>query len=197
MREIIFALFVPLLVTAAAAAQTKNAGALVQQTGWEEFAPEGADFSILFPTKPVEAITEKTNYTLHSFTSVAGRGTYVASYTDYKQIKLEPAAFLIANRDRFIKSMQATLVSNREITLNGYAGIEFTGVNSAANIRSQVFLVGNRLFQTATMILKDVDQTTYVNRFFDSFKFSHKEAPKAQEPQEAQKAQEVLTRLEY
>jgi hypothetical protein len=190
MRKIIFALLVSFLVIAEAGGQTKNAGALVQQTGWEEFAPEEGGFSVLFPTKPVEAITEKTNWTLHSFTSVAGRGTYVASYTDYKQIKLEPAAFLIANRDRFNKSMQATLVSNREITLNGHTGIEFTSVNSAANIRSQLFLVGNRMFQTVTMILKDVDQTTYVNRFFDSFKLSHKEAQKAQEPQE------VLTRLE-
>ncbi len=172
MRKITIALLVSLLVTTVAAAQTKNTGALVEQTGWEEFAPEGAGFSILLPTKPVEAITEKTNYTLHSFTSVAGRGTYVASYTDYKQIKLEPAAFLIANRDRFNKSMQATLVSNREITLNGHTGIEFTSVNSAANIRSQLFLVENRLFQTVTMIFKDVDQTTYVNRFFDSFKLT-------------------------
>ena len=131
MRKFILPLLVLLLVITEAAAQK-------EQTGWEEFAPEGGGFSILFPTKPVEAITEKTNYTLHSFTSVAGRGTYVASYTDYKQIKLEPAAFLLANRDRFIKSMQATLVSNREITLNGHTGIEFTSVNSAANIRSQL-----------------------------------------------------------
>jgi hypothetical protein len=165
MRKIIFALLVSLLVFTKAAAQT-------EQTGWEEFAPEGGGFSILFPTKPVEAINKKNNYTLHSFTSVAGRGTYVASYADYQQIKPEPAAFLIANRDRFNKSMQATLVSSREITLNGHTGIEFTSENPAANIKSQIFLVGNRLFQTATMIFKDVDQTTYVNRFFESFKFT-------------------------
>lgn len=172
MRKIFLALLVSLLVIAEAAAQTPKPTPQTNQTGWEEFTSEVGGFSILFPTKPIEATTAKTNYTLHSFTSVAGRGTYVASYTDYKQIKLEPAAFLLANRDRFNKSMQATLVSNREITLNGHTGIEFTSVNSAANIRSQLFLVGNRLFQTVTMILKDVDQTTYVNRFFDSFKLT-------------------------
>ena len=193
MRKFFLALLVSLLVIAEAAAQdpkAPQAKTKTDQTGWVEFGPEGGGFTILFPTQPIEATTAKTNYTLHSFTSVAGRGTYVASYADYKQIKLEPAAFLISNRDSFIKSMQATLVSNREITINGHTGIEFTSVNSAANIRSQLFLVENRLFQTVTMILKDVDQTTYVNRFFDSFKFSHKEA---QEPQEAQK---VLNRLE-
>ena len=174
MRKTIVALLVSLLVITEAAAQKPKASPQADQTGWEEFAPEGGGFSVLFPNKPIEATTTKTNYTLHSFTSVAGRGTYVASYADYVQIKAEPAAFLNANRDRFLKSMQATLVSNREITLNGHTGIEFTSVNSAANIRSQLFLVEKRLFQTVTMILKDVDQTTYVNRFFDSFKFSHK-----------------------
>jgi hypothetical protein len=182
MRKINLALLVLLLVIAETAAQdpksakAPKATTQADQTGWEEFAPEGGGFSILLPNKPIEATTAKTNYTLHSFTSVAGRGTYLASYTDYKQIKLEPAAFLIANRDRFNKSMQATLVSNREVTLNGHTGIEFTSVNSAANIRSQIFLVENRLFQTVTMILKDVDQTTYVNRFFDSFKLTTKPA---------------------
>ena len=169
MKKFLLPLLVALLVLTEAAAQTKNA---VNQTGWEEFTSEGGGFSILFPTKPIEATTTKTNYTLHSFTSVAGRGTYVASYAEYKQIKLEPAAFLISNRDRFIKSMQATLVSNREVTVNGHTGIEFTSENSAANIRSQLFLVENRLYQTVTMILKDVDHTTYVNRFFDSFIFT-------------------------
>jgi hypothetical protein len=165
MRKIIFALLVSLLVLTEAAAQT-------EQSGWEEFAPEGGGFSILFPTKPVETINKKANYTLHSFTSTAGRGTYVASYTDYQQIKSEPAAFLVANRDRFNKSLQATLVSSREITLNGHTGLEFTSEHPAANIKSQLFLVGNRLFQTATMVFRDVDQTTYVNRFFESFKFT-------------------------
>ena len=87
-----------------------TASAQTEQTGWEEFAPEGAGFSVLVPTKPVETITTKTNYTMHSFTTTAGRATYVASYTDYQQIKLGPAAFLNANRDRFNKALQATLM---------------------------------------------------------------------------------------
>ena len=177
MRKIFLALLVSLLVIAEAAAQdpkAPQAKTKTDPTGWEEFAPEGGGFTILFPTQPIEATTAKTNYTLHSFTAVAGRGTYVASYADYKQIKLEPAAFLISNRDRFNKSMQATPVSSREITVNGHSGLEFTSRNSAADIKSQIFLVGNRLYQTATVIMRDVDQTTYVNRFFESFKFTTK-----------------------
>jgi hypothetical protein len=174
MGKLIFPLLVSLFVITEAAAQSKPATSQADQSGWEEFAPEGGGFSVLFPTTPVKVITKKTNYTLHSFTSVMGRGTYVASYSDYEQIKGEPGAFLIANRDKFNKSMQATLVTNREITVNGHTGIEFTSEHPAANIRSQLFLVGNRLFQTVTMVFKDVDQATYVNRFFDSFKLRSK-----------------------
>lgn len=153
-------------VAVTAAAQT------TEQTGWVEFAPEGGGFSMLFPTAPVEAIKEKPTYTLHSFTTTAGRATYVASYTDYKEVKGDPAAFLISNRDRFITGLQATLISSREITLDGHTGLEFTSENPAANIKSQLFLVGKRLFQTATVVFKDVDQTRYVDRFFGSFKFA-------------------------
>ena len=155
------------LIAATASAQT-------EQTGWEEFAPEGAGFSLLVPTKPVEAIATKKNYTMHSFTTTVGRATYVASYTDYEQIKLAPAAFLTANRDRFNRGLQATLVSSREITVDGHTGIEFTSENPAANIRSQLFLIGKRMFQTASVVFKDTDQTREVNRFFDSFKFTAK-----------------------
>lgn len=151
-----------------------TASAQTEQTGWEEFAPEGGGFSMLFPTKPVETITEKSNYTMHSFATTAGRATYVVSYTDYKQIKLASAAFLNANRDRFNKGLQATLVSSREITVDGHTGIEFTSENPAANIRSQLFLIGKRMFQTASVVFRDVDQTREVNRFFNSFKFTTK-----------------------
>ncbi|HET9528653.1 MAG TPA: hypothetical protein VFO99_21005, partial [Pyrinomonadaceae bacterium] len=88
--------------------------------------------------------------------------------------KLDPATALIQNRDKFNKSFYATLVSSREITVDGHTGLEFTSESPAVNLKSQLFLIGKRLIQTATMVYKDVDQTTSVNRFFESFKFSTK-----------------------
>ena len=76
------------------------------------------------------------------------------------------------HRDRFNKSLQATLISSREITLDGHTGLEFTSETPAANVKSQLFLVGQRLFQTAAVVFKDVDQTRYVDRFFGSFKLT-------------------------
>ncbi|MND03744.1 hypothetical protein D3C83_237130 [compost metagenome] len=44
--------------------------------------------------------------------------------------------------------------------------------NPAANIKSQIFLVEKRLFQTATVVFKDTDQTEWTEKFFASFKFA-------------------------
>ncbi|HEY0726550.1 MAG TPA: hypothetical protein VGD38_00670, partial [Pyrinomonadaceae bacterium] len=96
---------------------------------------------------------------------------YVAAYSDFTEIKLKPAEFLLANRDRFNRGLQATLISSKEITLDGETGLEFVSENPAANIKSQLFLIGNRLFQTATVVPKDTNQTEWTDRFLASFKF--------------------------
>jgi hypothetical protein len=88
--------------------------------------------------------------------------------------KLDPATALTANRDKFNKSLQATLISSREITIDGHTGIEFTSETPAANVKSQLFLIGNRMYQTVAFVFRDVDETRNVNRFFDSFKFTEK-----------------------
>jgi hypothetical protein len=148
-----------------------------EQSPWVTFAPEGAGFSVSLPGKAVETIDKRPTFTLHSFTVTAGRATYVASYSDYQPGKLDPTKALTANRDKFNKSLQAKLMSSREIALNGHAGIEFTSETPAANVKSQLFLIGNRLFQTATFVFKDVDETRNVDRFFESFKFTTKTEP--------------------
>jgi hypothetical protein len=160
-----------LFVLSAVITATAQAQSQTDPHGWINFAPEGAGFSILFPTQPVENINKKTAYTLHSFTTNANRATYVAAYSDYEEIKLKPAEFLAANRDRFNKGLQATPISSREITVGGHTGLEFVSESPAANIRSQLFLVGNRLYQIVTMVLRDTDQTEWTDKFFASFKF--------------------------
>jgi hypothetical protein len=168
MHKLVFAFPISLLLFANAAAQT----AQTDPHGWINFAPEGGKFSILFPSQPVESINKKTAYTLHSFTTTANRATYAASYSDYQEIKLKPAEFLLANRDRFNKGLQATLVSSREITVDGHTGLEFLSENPAANIKSQLFLIENRLFQIVTVVFKDTDQTEWTDKFFASLKFT-------------------------
>jgi PsbP-like protein len=146
----------------------------VDEAPWVTLAPEGAGFSVSLPAAAMERVDTKTAYTMHAFTVVVGRATYVASYTDYEPGKLNAKTALTANRDKFNKNLQATMTSSREITIDGHTGLEFTSETPAHNVKSQLFLIGNRMFQTATVVYKDVDETRNVNRFFDSFKFTPK-----------------------
>ena len=146
----------------------------VELPPWVTLEPEGAGFSVSFPAAAMERIDKKASYTMHAFTVTLGRATYVASYSDYEPGKVKPKTALIANRDKFNKSLEATLTSNREITVGGNDGIEFTSETPAHNVKSQLFLIGNRMFQIATLVYKDVDETRSVDRFFGSFKFTQK-----------------------
>lgn len=149
-----------------------NVAAQSEQAPWVTLAPEGAGFSVSLPGQPDEKIDEKPSYTMHAFTLTVGRATYVASYSDYTPGKLDPKTALTANRDKFNKNLQATLITSREITLDGHTGLEFTSETPAVNLKSQLFLIGDRVFQTATLVFRDVDETRNVNRFFESFRFT-------------------------
>ena len=168
MRKLSFSLLVVLaLITSVSAQKTDLAP-------WFTLEPEGGGFTVLLPGAATEKIEKKASYTMHAFIATVGRATYVTSYSDYEPGKLDPKTALIANRDKFNKSLDATLISSGEVTLNGHAGIEFVSETPAHNVKSQIFLVGNRMFQIATLVYKDVDETRNVNRFFQSFKFTPK-----------------------
>ena len=137
---------------------------------WEKFEPEGSGFSVVMPGKPVEAITKRPKYTMHSFTVTLGKSIFSASYSDYiPEAKLDNNS-ITENIEKFNKSLSATLLTTREIKIDGYAGVEFTAETTAVNVKSRVFVIGNRMFQTVALVFRDVDDSISVNRFFDSFK---------------------------
>jgi len=146
----------------------------VEEAPWLTLAPEGAGFSISVPSEATERTITRPSYTLHSFTVNMGRVTFAASYTDYEKSDPDLNASLTANRDKFIKTLRGTLMSSRQITLDGHTGLDFTVDTPAMTVRSQVFQIGKRMFQTAALVFKDVDETRNVKRFFDSFKITLK-----------------------
>lgn len=137
---------------------------------WAKFEPEAAGFSVLMPGKPVETITKRPKYTMHSFTVTLGRTIFSAGYSDYvPEVKLDEA-FVSDNIEDFNKVLNSELLTKRAISIDGHTGFEFTGQTPALNVRSRVFARGNRMFQVVALVFKDVDDTIAVNRFFDSFK---------------------------
>jgi|SRR5678815_1024337 len=141
---------------------------LVQEDKWIRFSPTGSGFEIMLPSEPNEKVEKRANYITHMYSSTMGKTVYLISYSDYTTI---PEKALEANRDDFNKQMQATLLSSRNVELDGKTGLEFTSEISAANVKSRIFLVGNRLYQIAALVFKDTQDDKNVDRFFESFAF--------------------------
>jgi hypothetical protein len=87
-------------------------------------------------------------------------------------MKMNEAAELVANRDSFLKGVNAQLISSKEIKLDGRSGLEFTGEDERRLYKSRVYIFGNRVHQIATVSLKADADTANMDRFFASFAFT-------------------------
>lgn len=98
---------------------------------WQEYKAEDGSFSVQMPTKPIE--------TEHSQSTPAGpmqmhimmgdmkaQGAYVIAHMEYppNSQSVSPDMLLDFAVQRAVSNAGATLVSKREITLDGYQGIE-------------------------------------------------------------------------
>ena len=144
-----------------------------QQREWVKVAPLGAGFTVMMPTRPTEAVETKELFTVHSLVTTTGNTLLIAVYVDYApSMKMDEAAELAANRDNFLKGINARLVSSKEIKLDGRSGLEFTGEDDLRLYKSRVYILGNRVHQIATATLKDDQDMESVNRFLASFAFT-------------------------
>lgn len=144
-----------------------------QSTDWVKVAPIGSGFSVMMPVKPEEQVEQGSDLTTHIFGATTENGLYIAAYGDYApSVSLNADEELIASRDRFLKSLDAKLISTKNITFDGRHGIEFTGENGQASFKSRVFIFGNRVHQIAVAVFKGKDNSENVNRFLTSFEFT-------------------------
>jgi hypothetical protein len=147
------------------------------QSEWVKLAPVGGGFSVMMPGKADEDVKPADEFTSHLFTVTTDKAIYLVSYGDYApSIRLDVDGELIANRDNFLKGLNATLIESKKITMDGHAGLEFKGESSQASFKSRVYLFGNRVHQLAVAVFKGKDDTDNVNRFFAFFSFTDDQA---------------------
>ena len=145
----------------------------LQATDWVRVAPVGGGFTVMMPGKPEEEVKPGQDFTSHLFTVTTDKAIYLAAYADYApKIKLNVIAELVANRDNFLKALDAKLIDNKEITMDGHTGLEFTGESDQALFKSRVYLFGNRVHQIGVAVFKGKDDAANVDRFFGSFSFT-------------------------
>lgn len=144
----------------------------VQIVEWVRLAPSAGGFSITMPGKPEEEVQPGDDFTLHLYSVSTASGLYLASYGDYApRIHLDPAGELAANRDNFLKGLNARLIASKNISLDGHEGIEFTGESDSTFFSSRIYIIGNRVYQIATAIDSSKDDSANVERFLSSFEF--------------------------
>jgi len=149
------------------------------QSGWAQFSPEGGNFSISMPGNPKVEVENKIGpfgpYTSNLFSETKGGTFYLIGWTDYPtNVSLDVQGEINATRDNFLKSVNGTLIAEKEISLNGHPGLEFTAeMSSKFHVMSRIYVVGNRPYQILAVTPKYNDRTN-ANRFMWSFRLDLK-----------------------
>ena len=143
--------------------------------GWVKFTSPLGRFSVLMPEIPEDKAETVDSahgpYTTHLFIVRDTTSVYLIGWVDYDpSFNFNRQAELEANRDNFVKGIQATLVSTRPAVFDGYNGLEFTAETADRVFKSRVFLVGRRPYQLVIGSPKGQDDTAMTERFFSSFK---------------------------
>lgn len=124
------------------------------------------------PTDKTET-TESTHgpYTTHLFIVKDEVSVYLIGWVDYDpSFNFNRQAELEANRDNFVKGINATLISTHPTVIDGYSALEFTAETADRIFKSRVYMVGRRPYQIVIGSPKGQDDSTQVSRFFNSFK---------------------------
>jgi hypothetical protein len=144
-------------------------------SGWVKFTSDDGHFSVMMPEMPSDKSETVDSahgpYTTHLFIVKDTTSVYLIGWVDYDaSFNFNRQAEIEANRDNFVKGINATLLSNHPTMIDGYSGLEFTAETADRGFKSRVFLVGRRPYQIVIGSPKGMDNTALVNRFFNSFK---------------------------
>ena len=145
--------------------------------GWVKFSPPGSPFTVMMPSEPKEnkqtSDSPQGPYTTYLFSSTSPeREIYLVGWVDYDpKFNFGVQAELEANRDNFVKSLKAKLLSTTPIKLGTHPGIEFKAeIPGRFDIVSRVYIVGRRPYQFITVTPVGRDASANRARFFSSFR---------------------------
>jgi hypothetical protein len=156
-------------------AQPMRDSSVPDGNGWVRFTSGAGRFSVLMPQTPTDrAETKKSEhgpYTTHLFIVKNGANVYLIGWVDYDpSFNFNRQAELAANRDNFIKELNATLLTSSPTTIDGYNAIEFVAETTDRVFKSRVYMVGRRPYQIVIGTPKGQDDSVQTSKFFDSFK---------------------------
>lgn len=124
------------------------------------------------PTDKTDTIaSEPGPYTTHLYRLREQGKVFLIAWADYDpQFKFHGQTELEANRDLFVKDMNATLMNTRKLTIDDYPALEFRADTAEKTYYSRVYIVGRRPYQITIGYPKGEDDPVTVDKFFNSFK---------------------------
>jgi hypothetical protein len=151
----------------------------IDEGGWVRFTSELGRFSVLMPVTPAEDTkTEQSEhgpYTTRLFIARDTRNVYLIGWVDYDpSFNFNLQSEMNANRDNFVKGVNATLLNSQTVTVDGYRVLEFTAETAEQIFRSRVYMVGRRPYQIVIGSPKGLEDAASVRRFFNSFKITRR-----------------------
>lgn len=139
---------------------------------WIKFNSPDGKFSVLIPAEPTSQTDSSTTYPSYitkMFISKGNNEFFVIGWVDYESgYNFNAQSELEANRDNFIKGINGTLVSTKDIKFQGYQAIEFVAQSGNFYWTSKVFMVGRRPYQL--LVGSGTGKASEnENKFYDSF----------------------------
>jgi hypothetical protein len=146
---------------------------------WEEYIPTGGGFHVSFPKKPAVKEPSAATGNLHV---AAVQRTAVDELGFVCQWKVRDKAFENKEAERaylkgqqigMVKGSKGKLIEEKEITTDGFLGLDFIVEGNNATLRSRSYVSGKRIV-TIMVLGKDSDavRSESAKRFLESFKES-------------------------
>lgn len=162
---------------ASSPSSTPEPANVMDTSGWVKFTSEQGRFSVLMPELPTDKTetveSEHGPYTTHLFIVRDAVNVFLIGWVDYHpEFNFNRQSEMEANRDNFVKGINAKLIATRGTTIDGYSAIEFTAETTDRVFKSRVYMVGRRPYQIVIGSPKGQSDTASVDRFFNSFKIS-------------------------
>lgn len=153
--------------------------AAASESVWSRFSPPEGGFSILMPGTPEEASqnvgTEEEPLTLRGFRSIReNEAIYLVVYNDIPEEYISNPKKIKSEFDKIpqetAKGFKGRLVSQKNITLNGYKGKEFKVQASRGIIfRGRAYLANNRVYLIGVATAKERYLRRTIPGFLNSF----------------------------
>jgi hypothetical protein len=164
-RNVVLVSMIPALIITSVYAQSKPE--------WQKFVSPDGQFSVLFPRKPsTNTQTEKSakgKSTIYSVTSFE-RLFYFGVEQINSDYDMDDDKRIEALRDHLLTQFGARLVSQSEIELNGYKGIEMVAIDSERGLKGKILVSGRSSYVVLLSTPYSADgNEEQIDKFLKSF----------------------------